>query len=38
MNYQDHILVSMKYFHGSQDSANLALRSMAILWNFPDSN
>lgn len=34
MNYQDHILVSMKYFHGSQDSANLALRSMAILWNF----
>lgn len=34
MNYQDHILVSMKYFHGSQDSANLALRSMAMLWNF----
>ncbi len=34
MNYQDRLLVSMQYFHGSQYSANLALRSMAILWNF----
>lgn len=34
MNYQDRLLVSMQYFHGFQDSANLTLRSMAILWNF----
>jgi hypothetical protein len=32
--YQDRLLVSMQYFHGSQYSVNLALRSMAILWNF----
>lgn len=34
MNYQDRILYSMRYFHGHQDSANLALRAMAMLWNF----
>ena len=34
MNYQDRILFSMQYFHGHQDSANRALRSMAMLWNF----
>lgn len=34
MNHQDRLLFSMQYFHGYQDSANLALRSMAILWNF----
>jgi hypothetical protein len=34
MHYQDRILFSMQYFHGHQDSANLALRAMAMLWNF----
>ncbi len=34
MNYQNRILFSMQYFHGHQDSANLALRAMAMLWNF----
>jgi hypothetical protein len=34
MNYQDRMLFSMQYFHGHQDSANLALRAMAMLWNF----
>ena len=34
MNYQDRMLFSMRYFHGHQDSANLALRAMAMLWNF----
>ena len=24
----------MQYFHGHQDSASLALRAMAMLWNF----
>lgn len=34
MNYQDRILDAMQYFHGHQSSANLALRAMAMLWNF----
>ncbi|WP_202951115.1 hypothetical protein [Synechococcus sp. PCC 7336] len=34
MNYQDRLLFAMQYFHGTQDSAKLYLRSMALLWNF----
>jgi hypothetical protein len=34
MNYQDRILYSMQYFHGSQESMQRGLRAMAILWNF----
>lgn len=34
MNYQDRLLYSMQYFHGHQHSANLALRAMAMIWNF----
>jgi hypothetical protein len=34
MNYFDRILYSMQYFHGSLSSAQLTVRSMAILWNF----
>ena len=34
MNYQDRRLYSMRYFHGNQRSANLAVRAMAMLWNF----
>ena len=34
MNYQDRILEDMQLFHGTQQSANLAARAMALLWNF----
>jgi len=34
MNIQDRLLYQMQYFHGTQKSANLALRAMALLWNF----
>lgn len=34
MNYQDRVLYSMQYFHGSEAAARQALRAMAILWNF----
>lgn len=34
MNYQDRLLYSMQYFHGSEDSARQYLRAMALLWNF----
>jgi hypothetical protein len=34
MNYQDRVLYSMQYFHGTQASAQKALRAMALLWNF----
>jgi len=34
MNYQDRILYAMQYFHGTRRSANLYVRSMALLWNF----
>ncbi len=34
MNYQDRLLFAMQYFHGTQHSARLYLRSMALLWNF----
>jgi hypothetical protein len=34
MNIQDRLLYQMQYLHGTQKSVNLALRAMAILWNF----
>ena len=34
MNYQDRLLYDMLYFHGTHESANQALRAMALLWNF----
>lgn len=34
MNHQDRLLYAMQYFHGSTASAQLALRAMALLWNF----
>lgn len=34
MNYQDRLLHSMQYFHGSEDSARQYLRAMALVWNF----
>ena len=34
MNYQDRLLYPMQYFHGSKDSASLAARAMAMVWNF----
>jgi hypothetical protein len=34
MNFQDRLLYAMQYFHGTQKSARLAVRSMALLWNF----
>ncbi|OLP18577.1 hypothetical protein BST81_09810 [Leptolyngbya sp. 'hensonii'] len=34
MNYQDRILYTMQYFHGTLDSTKQGLRAMALLWNF----
>jgi hypothetical protein len=34
MNYQDRVLYSAQYFHGSLQSAKLFLRASALLWNF----
>lgn len=34
MNYQDRLLYSMQYFHGTVASARLQLRAMALIWNF----
>jgi hypothetical protein len=34
MNYQDRILYSMQYFHGTKESMQQGLRAMAMLWNF----
>ncbi len=34
MNYQESILYSMQYFHGSIGSARRYLRAMALIWNF----
>lgn len=34
MNYQDRLLYTMQYFHGSEESARLHVRAMALLWNF----
>lgn len=34
MNYQDRILYSAQYFHGTRQSASLFARAMAMVWNF----
>ncbi|MGH8473578.1 MAG: hypothetical protein ACREVJ_14220, partial [Gammaproteobacteria bacterium] len=34
IDYQDRLLYAMRYFHGSAHSARLAVRSMALRWNF----
>lgn len=34
MNHQDRLLYAMRYFHGDLASAKLAVRAMAMLWNF----
>lgn len=34
MNHQDRVLYSMRYLHGKGDRARLALRAMALQWNF----
>jgi hypothetical protein len=34
MNYQDRLLYAMQYLHGTQDSARLYVRAMALVWNF----
>jgi hypothetical protein len=34
MNHQDRLLYAMRYFHGNIPSARLAVRAMAMLWNF----
>lgn len=34
MDYQDRVLYQMKYFHGHQETARLAVRAMALQWNF----
>lgn len=34
MNYQDRILYTMQYFHGTLAAAKQGLRAMALLWNF----
>jgi hypothetical protein len=34
MNFQDRLLYSMQYFHGTFQAAQQALRAIALLWNF----
>lgn len=34
MNHQDRVLYSMRYLHGKGEKARLALRAMALQWNF----
>lgn len=34
MDHQDRLLYAMHYFHGKPESARLAVRAMAMLWNF----
>lgn len=34
MNHQDRVLYSMRYLHGRGEKAQLALRAMALQWNF----
>lgn len=34
MDYQDRQLYSMRYLRGSEETIQLAVRSMALLWNF----
>lgn len=34
INYQNRILYQMQYFHDSDHSTRMAIRAMALLWNF----
>ena len=34
MDYQDRVLYGMRYLHGTKESARLAVRAMAVQWNF----
>ena len=34
LDYQDRLLYAMRYWHGTTDSARLAVRAMALQWNF----
>lgn len=34
MNYQERLLYSMQYFHGSEAAARLYLRAVVFYWNF----
>jgi hypothetical protein len=34
MNHQDRLFYQMRYFHGSKASARLAVRAIALQWNF----
>ena len=34
MDYQDRLLYTMQYFHGTPESACLYVRAMALVWNF----
>jgi transposase-like protein len=34
MNHQDRMLYAMNYLHSKDGTARLALRAMAVLWNF----
>lgn len=34
MDYQDRVLYQMRYLHGTQEAARLAVRAMAVQWNF----
>lgn len=34
MDYQDRLLYTMQYFHGTAESACLYVRAMALAWNF----
>lgn len=34
MNHQDRMLYARDYLHGKRETARLALRAMAVLWNF----
>ena len=34
MDYQDRLLYTMQYFHGTLESAGLYVRAMALVWNF----
>jgi hypothetical protein len=34
LDYQDRLLYAMRYWHGTTDSARLAVRAMALQWHF----
>jgi hypothetical protein len=34
MDYMDRVLYAMRYLHGEQQTARLAVRAMAVQWNF----